>query len=175
MARSGHSRAIAWWGAVFFAALALGLFWIFEGRYIYGRIDSERTWRESIKRAPECLYRWENMRKLQTLPRPGSDSSANRWHTAVYYELVFDPARPEQRQRFIALYDGKDPKLETCEDKMTGRYGGAEIVDPRYPPVAMTMFEGSFVLQTTDDPMGGVALDKLPLLFGPRAPIVTKK
>jgi hypothetical protein len=64
--------------------------------------------------------------------------------------------------------------MKTCEDKESGRFGNVLQMDPAYSPVAMTMYEGTFNLQTTDNPNGSVRLDKLPLVFGPLKPIVTK-
>lgn len=164
MARAGKWRWVLGLAAV---AAAGATFWMFEGRPWYERKAGERLWHDAMKSAPECVYHWENVRKLQTLPRPGSQPQDQQWYTAVYYELAYEAGR---RERFMALYMGTEPKLETCEDKLSGRYGGAQLLDPQHPPVAMTMYEGDFVLQTTDDPQAAVPLEKLPLLFGPHKP-----
>jgi hypothetical protein len=163
------ARARNWkWFLGLCSIAAVGaMIWLFEGRPAYDRRTAERLWRDTIKSAPECVYRWENVRKLQTVPRPGSQPQEQQWYTSVYYELAYEAG---QRERFIALYVGKDPKLETCEEKLSGRYGGAQLIDPQNPPVAMTIYEGDFVLQTTNDLKAAVPLEKLPLLFGPRKP-----
>jgi hypothetical protein len=158
--------------AFFFTVLLVAALWIFEGRHMYERWSGERQWTASLASAPECVYAWENVRKLQTVRRPGTAAADNKWYTAVYYEQVYDQ---NNREKFIALYDGRNPALNTCAQKLTGRYGTANIYDPQTPPIAMTIYEGDFVLQTTDDPNGGVALEKLPLLFGPLPPKVTRK
>lgn len=160
------ARVQTWkWVLVLGGVAAPGaLFWLFAGRPAYERQSAEGLWRDTAKSAPECIYRWENVRKLQTVPRPGAQPQQQQWYTPVYYELAYD-AGP--RERFIALYVGKDPRLETCEQKLSGRYGGAQLIDPHHPPVAMTIYEGDFVLRTTNDPKAAVPLEKLPLLFGP--------
>jgi hypothetical protein len=152
--------------------LSAGLFWVFYGWKIYADWGNSEGLENYYKTAAECLYKWENVRRLQTVRRPGSRIEDKQLYTAIYYEQVYDA---KNREYFIALYDGSNPKLDTCQEKLDHRYGSPNKLEAKYPPIAMTIYEGDFVLQTTDDPKGGVPLEKLPLLFGPLDPIVTKK
>jgi hypothetical protein len=159
---------------VFFAAIGLCIWpvWLVFGRPAYETIMNTRRLDAYRRTAIECLYPWQNIRILSHVLRPGTKAKDGHWYTAVYYEQIL-PGKQLYRQ--IALYDGRAPQLNTCEEKLANRYGGPETVDLQNPPIAMTIYEGSFVLQTTDDPNGGVALEKLPLLFGPLPPKVTRK
>jgi hypothetical protein len=160
------------WILLFLVCLGAWPAWVLVGYPLYEDLMQGPRLRESYRNAEECLYPWQNMRILQRVLRPGTKPEDGKWYTAVYYEQIL----PEnQLYRKIALYDGRNPKLGTCMEKVDGKYGGTNNYDPQFPPVAMTIFEGDFVLQTTDDPKGGVPLEKLPLLFGPLDPIVTKK
>ncbi len=144
--------------------------WIFVAEPAYENMMQGPRLRAHYAQAEECLYPWKNVKILQQVARPGTTAKDNHWYTAIYYEQIL----PEnQLYRKIALYEGKSPNLETCEAKVDFKYGVANNYDPQNPPVAMTIYEGDFVLQTTDDPKGGVPLDKLPLVFGPRAPLVS--
>jgi hypothetical protein len=147
-------------------------YWLLHGWYYISMIGNDARVRESRKEAIECLYPWQNVRILQNVLRPGTTVEQGQWYTAIYYEQVLPD---NQLYRKLALYEGKNPVLDSCEAKVSKKYGPENNLDPNYPPVAMTIYEGNFVLQTTDDPNGGVPLEKLPLVFGPKDPIVTKK
>jgi hypothetical protein len=135
-------------------------------------IGNDARVRVSQENSTECRYPWQSVRILQHVPRPGTKLEDDKIYTAVYYEQEITAGN---YSRYIALYRTKTPRFETCNDKFANRYGSPDRIEKDNPPVAMTIYEGDFALQTTDDPNGGVPLEKLPLVFGPKDPIVTKK
>lgn len=159
---------VAVFGAIFFATW----YWLFDGWYVLSMIGNDAKAREFENNSIECLYPWRKLRILQHVLRPGTQPEDGQIYTAIYYEQDIPGG---EYSKYIALYHTKAPRFETCTEKFASRYGSPNRLDPNNPPIAMTIYEGDFVLQTTDDPKGGVALEKLPLLFGPLEPKVTGK
>ncbi len=156
---------------ILFVFAGAGLFWLLSGWKTIPYGDNDHKINEMNSNSAECRYPWEKLRILQHVLRPGTTAADQQSYTVIYYEQQYEEG---SRDRFIALYRGKKSVFATCANKFDQRYGSPNKLDLRYPPIAMTIFEGDFILQTTDDPKRGVPLDKLPLVFGPKEPIVTR-
>jgi hypothetical protein len=164
-----HNRARRVIGLLSGALAVAGIGW-FAGLPAYDRWKGRADLVTSIDSLPECQFKWENVRRLPPVLRPGTMEKEGIWFTPVAYELVY----PEgHRDSYLALYDGKSVKLESCADKQNGRYGNAVKVEADFPPVAMVMSGGSFYLETADDTKRGVPLERLPLISGKLPPGVS--
>ncbi len=155
-----------------FALLLVGVaayaYWYFAGEHKYSSWKGHRDFLASAKSRLECTSQWENIRYFYPVLRP---DSTDEWYTPIAYDLVY---REGNRDSYLGLFKGKSPKLDTCLEKVDS-YPSPVKLDPNNPPVAMWLGWGNFHVQTTDDPKGGVPLERLPLARGPLEHIRTKK